>query len=97
MARTDKTVADSLTDQEKAAARVALILQQTNAVEGDFVRTSDQLANKRIGLVEGRKENLVAGLRASSGRPLDRGAHPFGLSMPNAAELPRASIRDVIS
>ncbi|HLN88164.1 MAG TPA: amidohydrolase family protein, partial [Candidatus Limnocylindrales bacterium] len=26
--------------------------------------------------------------------PLDRGAHPFGLSMPNAAELPRASIRD---
>ena len=26
--------------------------------------------------------------------PLDRGAHPFGLSMPNAAELPRARIRD---
>lgn len=25
--------------------------------------------------------------------PLDRGAHPFGLSMPNAAELPRTSIR----
>jgi predicted TIM-barrel fold metal-dependent hydrolase len=29
--------------------------------------------------------------------PLDRGAHPFGLSMPNAAELPRASIRDYVS
>ena len=26
--------------------------------------------------------------------PLDRGAHPFGLSMPNAADLPRASVRD---
>jgi uncharacterized protein len=26
--------------------------------------------------------------------PLDRGAHPFGLSMPNAAQLPRLSIRD---
>jgi len=28
--------------------------------------------------------------------PLDRGAHPFGLSMPNAAELPRASIREYV-
>jgi predicted TIM-barrel fold metal-dependent hydrolase len=28
--------------------------------------------------------------------PLDRGAHPFGLSMPNASELPRASIRDYV-
>ena len=28
--------------------------------------------------------------------PLDRGAHPFGLSMPNAADLPRASIRDYV-
>ena len=28
--------------------------------------------------------------------PLDRGAHPFGLSMPNAAQLPRASIRDYV-
>src|SRR5262249_60639888 len=28
--------------------------------------------------------------------PLDRGAHPFGLSMPNAAELPRASIPDYV-
>jgi len=26
--------------------------------------------------------------------PLDRGAHPFGLSMPNASELPRTSIRE---
>jgi len=28
--------------------------------------------------------------------PLDRGAHPFGLSMPNAVELPRSSIRDYV-
>lgn len=28
--------------------------------------------------------------------PLDRGAHPHGLSMPNAGELPRASIRDYV-
>jgi hypothetical protein len=28
--------------------------------------------------------------------PLDRGAHPFGLSMPNASDLPRASIRDYV-
>ncbi len=28
--------------------------------------------------------------------PLDRGAHPFGLSMPNAAQLPRSSIRDYV-
>jgi predicted TIM-barrel fold metal-dependent hydrolase len=28
--------------------------------------------------------------------PLDRGAHPFGLSMPNVAQLPRASIREYV-
>jgi predicted TIM-barrel fold metal-dependent hydrolase len=28
--------------------------------------------------------------------PLDRGAHPFGLSMPNATELPRSSIREYV-
>ena len=28
--------------------------------------------------------------------PLDRGAHPFGLSMPNAAQLPRLNIRDYV-
>jgi predicted TIM-barrel fold metal-dependent hydrolase len=28
--------------------------------------------------------------------PLDRGAHPFGLSMPNAAQLPRLSIREYV-
>ena len=28
--------------------------------------------------------------------PLDRGAHPFGLSMPNAADLPRASVREYV-
>lgn len=28
--------------------------------------------------------------------PLDRGAHPFGLSMPNAAQLPRENVRDYV-
>jgi predicted TIM-barrel fold metal-dependent hydrolase len=28
--------------------------------------------------------------------PLDRGAHPFGLSMPNAGQLPRSRIRDYV-
>jgi uncharacterized protein len=28
--------------------------------------------------------------------PLDRGAHPMGLSMPNAADLPRQNIRDYV-
>src|SRR5262249_34557730 len=28
--------------------------------------------------------------------PLDRGAHPMGLSMPNAPDLPRPSIRDYV-
>lgn len=27
---------------------------------------------------------------------LGRGAHPFGLSMPNAAQLPRSSIREYV-
>jgi predicted TIM-barrel fold metal-dependent hydrolase len=29
--------------------------------------------------------------------PLDRGAHPMGLSMPNAADLPRQNIRDYVN
>lgn len=47
LADTGKTVASSLTDQEKAAARVALIFDQTAQVEGDFINTSDQLANSQ--------------------------------------------------
>lgn len=45
MADTGKTVASSLTDQEKMLARVNLILAQTVDVEGDYAETSDQLAN----------------------------------------------------
>lgn len=45
LAMTGKDAAKSLTEQEKAAARVALILEQTNDVQGDFVATSDQAAN----------------------------------------------------
>lgn len=46
LADTGKTVAKDLTDQEKAAARLALIFEQTAAVEGDFANTSGDLANK---------------------------------------------------
>jgi len=45
LADTGKMVASSLTDQERAAARVAEIFAQTAQVEGDFLATSDQLAN----------------------------------------------------
>lgn len=45
LAMTGKTVASSLTEQEKAAARVAIIMDQTAAVQGDFANTSDSAAN----------------------------------------------------
>lgn len=47
LAETGKTTAKSLTDQELAAARVALIFEQTEAVAGDFKNTSDGLANSQ--------------------------------------------------
>lgn len=47
LADTGKTVASTLTDQEKAAARLALLFEQTNDVAGDFQNTSDGLANSQ--------------------------------------------------
>lgn len=35
-----------LTEQQKVAARYALIMEQTTTAQGDFARTSDSLANK---------------------------------------------------
>ena len=53
LADTGKATAKSLTDQELAAARVALIFDQTKAVTGDFKNTSDGLANsQRIAAAE---------------------------------------------
>lgn len=40
-----KKVEGELTQQGKAAARLSLIIKQTDQVQGDFVNTSDQFAN----------------------------------------------------
>lgn len=45
LADTGKTSAAQLTEQEKAAARLAIIFEQTEAVAGDFANTSGELAN----------------------------------------------------
>ena len=45
LAMTGKTVATTLTDQEKAAARVALLFEQSSASAGMFAKESDSLAN----------------------------------------------------
>lgn len=51
--------ADALGPNAKAQARLALIMEQTNRVSGDFKRTSDDLANKqRINAAEA--ENTAA-------------------------------------
>jgi len=47
MAQTGKTSAQSLTDQEKALARVSIIFKDTSAAQGDFARTSEGLANQQ--------------------------------------------------
>lgn len=45
-AQTGKTNASELTEQEKVAARYALIMEQMGAAQGDFARTSNGLANR---------------------------------------------------
>lgn len=59
LAMTGKESASALTDQEKAAARLAIIFEQTDAVAGDFANTSDQLANKTR-IQQARMEELQA-------------------------------------
>lgn len=59
MAMSGKKVAADLTDQEKAAARLSLIMKQTAAVQNDFTNTSDQLANKTR-IQKARMEELQA-------------------------------------
>lgn len=46
MAETGKRTASALTAQEKALARYQIILQDTQAAQGDFARTSEGLANQ---------------------------------------------------
>ncbi len=46
LAETGKKSAKALTEQEKATARINLIMKESASVQGDFAGTSDQLANK---------------------------------------------------
>lgn len=65
LAESGKKVASELTNQDKALARVNLILKQTNSVAGDFKATTDGLANsQRIAAaeIEEAKAKLGAGL-----------------------------------
>ena len=59
LADTGKESAAQLTENEKAAARLALIFEQTAAVAGDFQNTSDQLANAQR-IQAARQEELQA-------------------------------------
>jgi phage-related protein len=59
LAMTGKESAATLTDQEKAAARLAIIFEQTDAVAGDFANTSGELANKTR-IQQARLEELQA-------------------------------------
>lgn len=47
LATTGKDNVKALTDQEKAQARYAIILQDTQSAQGDVERTSDSLANQQ--------------------------------------------------
>lgn len=63
LAMSGKTLASELTEQEKAMARVALIMEQTNDVSGDFQATSDGLANSQR-IAAARTEELQAQIGA---------------------------------
>lgn len=61
LAMTGKTVADELTNEEKALARVNLIMRQTEDVAGDFTNTSDGAANAAR-IAAARQEELAAAI-----------------------------------
>lgn len=71
MAMTGKTVASSLTAQEKAAATLAIVQKDGAAAMGDFAKTSDGLANSQKILsaewdnAKGRLGELLVGPAAS--------------------------------
>lgn len=48
-----------MTDQQKVTARLGLFFEQTNKIQGDFINTSDQLANKQR-INTARFQNLQA-------------------------------------
>lgn len=59
LADTGKTLKSELTEQEKALARINIIMEQTNDVSGDFQNTSDGLANSQR-IAAARMEELQA-------------------------------------
>lgn len=59
LANTGKTSAKALTDQEKATARLNIIMRETAKTQGDFANTSDGLANRQR-ILQARIENLQA-------------------------------------
>lgn len=59
LAETGKTVASSLTNEEKALARINIIMEQTDNLTGDFKNTSDGLANSQR-IAAARTEELQA-------------------------------------
>lgn len=59
LAMTGKEFADELTNEEKALARVNLIMRQTEDVAGDFTNTSDGAANSAR-VAAARQEELAA-------------------------------------
>ena len=61
LAATGKTSVTQLTNQEKALARVAIILNDTKKAQGDFQRTSDGLANQQR-ILAAEVRNLEADL-----------------------------------
>lgn len=62
LADTGKDSAKALTDQEKMLARVALIMEQTSQVQGDFANTSGEAANaQRIATAEMENAKAVIG------------------------------------
>lgn len=61
LADTGKTSAKALTDQEKALARISLIMEQTNDVAGDFRNTSNGAANSAR-IAAARQEELAASI-----------------------------------
>jgi hypothetical protein len=65
LAETGKKSANALTNQEKATARLNLIMKQTAATQGDFASTSDQYANaQRVATarIEDAKAAIGSGL-----------------------------------
>jgi predicted TIM-barrel fold metal-dependent hydrolase len=60
-------------------------------------RMLDRYSNLKVAFLEfGAEWIFYMVSRMDHYLPLDRGAHPFGLSMPNAADLPRAAVRDYV-